>query len=64
MYSRVMRLGNVLKKWRTMEDRTLREVSAEMRIPLPTLHRAESGKPLDGITLAAIMVWLLGKESK
>jgi transcriptional regulator with XRE-family HTH domain len=57
-----MRLGNVIRRWRLAEDRTLHEVSQEIGIPLSTLQRIETGKPWDSETMAAILFWLIGKQ--
>ena len=52
-----MRLGELLKNWRTMERLTLKEVSKDIGIPLPTLSRVEHGEAMDGKTLAKILAW-------
>ena len=56
-----MRLGNVLRKWRTMEDRSVREVAKEIGTSAATLNRIEHGYPCDSGTIAAILIWLIGK---
>lgn len=58
-----MKLGDVLKKWRVMSQLTLDQVSTQMNLTVPTLCRVESGKPMDGKTLAAIMGWLTMPEA-
>jgi|GEM_PF-4124081 predicted transcriptional regulator len=59
-----MRLGAVLRKWRTMEERTIREVANEIGTSSATLLRIEQGKPCDSGTMATILLWLIGKEKK
>jgi transcriptional regulator with XRE-family HTH domain len=57
-----MRLGMVLRQWRKMTDRGVREVAAEIGISHGTLSRIERGEPMDGVTLAKILQWLFGKD--
>lgn len=61
-----MRLGTVLRKWRTMEERTLREAAKEIGINHSTLTRIEHGEDCGSDTLATILVWLIrdGEEKK
>jgi len=54
-----MKLGEVLKKWRVMRDKTLREVAPELGISMATLQRIEAGKMPDGHSLALILAFLL-----
>jgi transcriptional regulator with XRE-family HTH domain len=56
-----MRLGNVLRKWRTMEEKSVREVAKEIGTSSATYQRIESGKPCDSGTMASILLWLIGK---
>jgi transcriptional regulator with XRE-family HTH domain len=52
----------VLRQWRKMTDRGVREVAAEIGISHGTLSRIERGEPMDGVTLAKILQWLFGKD--
>jgi transcriptional regulator with XRE-family HTH domain len=54
-----MNIGPVLKTWRHREELTLKEASVRMGVSISTLQKVESGKPLDGKTLAAILRWML-----
>lgn len=56
-----MRLGTVLRKWRMMEERSVRDVAKEVKISSATLNRVEHNYPCDSDTLAAILAWLLGR---
>lgn len=53
-----MKLGNVIHKWRVSSDVTIRPLSKEIGVSPATLHRFESGKPIDSGTFAKILVWL------
>ena len=44
-----------------MEERSVREVAKEIKISPATLNRIERDYPCDSDTLAAIMMWLLGR---
>jgi transcriptional regulator with XRE-family HTH domain len=59
-----MRLGTVLRKWRTMEELSVREVAKQIGTSSATLYRVETGQPCDSGTMAAILLWLIGKEGK
>ena len=54
-----MKLGEVMRKWRTMEDRGVREVAKEIGMSSSTLCRFEGGKPIDSSTFAKILYWLV-----
>jgi len=54
-----VKLGEVLYKWRRMEDLSLREVAPMLGISVATLSRVESGESMDGKTLAKILAWLM-----
>jgi transcriptional regulator with XRE-family HTH domain len=57
-----MKLGDVLRKWRKMEDISVREAAFRMGLTTPTLFRLENGKPMDGSTLAKIINWLTSEK--
>lgn len=56
-----MKLGEVLRKYRIMNELTLREVGKEIGIGAATLMRLEQGRIPDGATLAKILNWLLAE---
>lgn len=45
-----------------MEDRSVREVAKEIGTSAATLNRIEHGYPCDSGTMAAILIWLIGKN--
>ena len=53
-----MRIGEVLKDWRTMQRLTIREASKMIGVPISTLSRIENGMTMDGKCLAKILRWL------
>lgn len=60
-----MRLGQILRKWRRAEDKTLQQVAGEMKLKLKTLQRIEvsdGNTELSGSTLTKLLIWLLGEE--
>jgi transcriptional regulator with XRE-family HTH domain len=59
-----MRIGNVLRKWRTMEELSIRDVAKEIGTSHSTLSRIERGEPCDSDTLAAVIIWLIGKAKR
>ena len=50
-----MRLGNVLRKWRLMTEKSVRDVAKEIGTSAPTLCRFEQGYDIDGQTLAKLI---------
>jgi transcriptional regulator with XRE-family HTH domain len=54
-----MKLGHVMRKWRLMSERSLRDVCDELKISAPTLMRIEQGKLMDAPTLAKVLGWLM-----
>lgn len=57
-----MRIGVVIRRWRKMEERELREVAEQIGISPSTLARLEKGETPNGDTLAAAVRWLLSAE--
>lgn len=53
-----MRLGEVIRKWRVMNELDLRTVASEIGISAATLMRLEQGRTPDGDTLAKVLAWL------
>ena len=58
-----MMLGVLLTKWRWAQRINLRDAAKMINISTPTLSRIENGKPMDGLTLSRILVWLM-QEAK
>lgn len=54
-----MRIGIVLRKWRAVNEISIRSLAAEIRISAATLSRIERGESMDGMTLAKILNWLM-----
>ena len=54
-----MRLGEVIKKWRVMSEKGLRETAKDIGINASTLVRIEAGEGMDAQTLAAVLRWLM-----
>lgn len=57
-----MKLGEVIRKWRAMSERGVREVAKEIGVSHGTLSRIERGEPCDGVTLVKIAMWLFGDK--
>jgi transcriptional regulator with XRE-family HTH domain len=60
---RPSRLGEMLRLYRTMHQRTLREVAKECGISHATLMRIEHGQAFDAQTLLALWRWLLEEHA-
>lgn len=59
---RPSRLGEMLRLYRTMHQRTLRDVAKESGISHATLMRIEHGQAFDAKTLLALWRWLLDEH--
>lgn len=57
--SPILRIGPVLRKWRILEQRSLRDVAKEMDLDAATLSRIEQGRFMQGRALAKVLKWLL-----
>lgn len=57
-----MIIGELLRKWRVMTEKSLRDVAKEIGIAHGTLSRTERGYPLDGTTMLKIINWLFRGE--
>lgn len=58
-----MRLAAVLRKYRLMNELTVRDLAKSIGISAPTLCRFENGNGgIDGDTLAKILLWLMVKD--
>lgn len=57
-----MRLGEVIRLWRKMSDKGIREVAKEIGVSHGTLSRIERGEPMEGDTLAKVLKWLMESE--
>jgi hypothetical protein len=56
------RLGALLRVYRTLHNRDLRAVAAEIGISHSTLARIEHGQAFDADTLLKVWQWLLTPE--
>jgi len=52
-------LGDMLRCYMAMEQRSMRQVAPEIGISHPTLHRVCSGYALDADTLLKIINWMM-----
>jgi len=59
-----MRLGKVLRQWRTMEEKSIRVAAKEIGIGTASLVRIEHGKACGADTLANVLYWLIRDEVK
>lgn len=59
-----MRLGEVLKKWRLMNEIGVGELAGDIGIAQITLYRLERGRSIDADTLLKILNWLCKKGGK
>jgi cytoskeletal protein RodZ len=59
-----MRLGTVLRKWRTMEEKSIRVASKEIGIGPSALTRIEQGKQCGAEILANVLYWLIRDGGK
>lgn len=57
-----MILGRVIKKYRLMSEKNLRDMAAEIGVSPATLMRIEHGRSIDAATLVVLLNWLT-KES-
>ena len=57
-------LGRVLKGWRESENLNIQDAALIIGTSRSTLSRIERGLKADGDTLAKVIRWLLGEESK
>ncbi len=54
-----MKLGEVIRRWRVVSERNVRDVAAEIGISAATLSRIERGQKMDGGSLALVLNWLM-----
>lgn len=59
-----MRIGELVKFWRSAKGLSLRKFSEQLGISPQTLMRLEGGEDVDGLTLAKIIVWQLEPSDK
>lgn len=57
-----MRIGHLLKLWRRRNRLTLRVAAGRIGLTAGTLGRLEKGEAMHGVTLATVLVWLMGRE--
>ena len=63
MKKRPTRLGAMLRLYRMVHGRTLRDVAPEIGIGHATLMRIEAGEAFDVDTLLKLWTWLLADEA-
>ncbi len=56
-----MRLGTLIRKWRAVEEKNLRDVAKDVGIGVSTLSRIENGEQCDSGTLTKLLAWVLCK---
>ena len=59
-----MKLGVLLRKYRAMQELTVRDLAAQIGIPHATLSRVENGENLDAQNLMKIFNWLVAEQVK
>lgn len=59
-----MRIGMLLKKWRLVNELSIRQVAEEVGIGAATLYKIETGKPIDATTQLKLFNWLFAEEVK
>lgn len=57
-------LGTVLRGWRQQAPLSLRDAAADIGIPHCTLARIERGEAPNRVTLAKVLLWLMGSDRK
>ena len=57
-----MRLGIVLRKYRTMQGLGVRELARQIGISFQVLHRVETGRNLDAANFMKVLKWLVEEE--
>lgn len=57
--SRKTRLGEMLRLYRTVRGRSLRDLAPEIGIGAATLMRIESGQAFDAETLLKLWAWMV-----
>lgn len=58
-----MRLGIVLKKYRAMQEVTVRDLAQDVGVSAATMCRIENGMDCDSTTLMKIFNWLTAVAS-
>lgn len=53
-----MRLGQLIRRWRAMEEIGVRDAAMQIGVSHGTLSRIERGLPVDGLTFIKLMRWL------
>jgi transcriptional regulator with XRE-family HTH domain len=57
-----MRLGEMLRLWRTVRNLDQRTVAKEIGISAATLCRAEQGRSFDATSMAKVIAWLISDD--
>lgn len=53
-----IKVGELIRAWRTLERKQMKDAAMEIGIPLSTLWRLEHGKAVDQATVIKLMNWL------
>lgn len=61
---RPTRLGEMLRLYRTVNSRTLREVAVQIGLSHGTLWRIETGQEMEATALLRLWQWLFTEESR
>lgn len=59
-----MRLGTIMRKWRIVEEHSLRDIAQIIGCSASTLMRFENGEGCDAATFAKILRWLMEQEPR
>jgi len=56
-----MQLGEVLRAWRLHKELGVRDAAKLIGLTSATYSRIERGESMDGVSLAAVLGWLMSK---
>ena len=54
-----MKLGDLLRVWRTVEGLTIQKMADDLDLPYETYRRVESGEQMQLRTWAKLFTWLM-----
>ena len=58
-----MRVGTMLRRWRTIEEVGVRETAKQIGVSHGTLSRNERGEQMDAKTLIKLMAWMFSETN-
>ncbi len=58
-----MKISDLLKCWRTMREKTVRQISKEIGISHATYSRIENGGEIDKETLMKLFNWVFSSKT-